>query len=209
MTQENLAEKLGVSNRTVSRWENGKNLPDPALFNLLCETLEISLTEFLSGEHIQQDNIVQKAEENIMTSVVHSNKKTKRLTKTLIVISLILLIVTYIPMMNIRSLYYQDNYIINDKNGSTIVLFQGEYYYPITDLPKDEQQKYLNYAPVTYEEFENYTKEYTGVNTDRILAFVPEGITAVYKEKTKIGQPYFIMLNHDTDYCFYCNNINK
>ena len=50
LTQEQLAETLGVSNRSVSRWENGNNLPDVSLFQPLCDALEITLEELLDGE---------------------------------------------------------------------------------------------------------------------------------------------------------------
>lgn len=49
-TQEQLAEKLGVSNRSVSRWENGKNMPDVSLFQPLCDALGITIEELLDGE---------------------------------------------------------------------------------------------------------------------------------------------------------------
>ena len=50
LTQEQLAEKLGVSNRTISRWENGKNMPDVSLFQPLCMELGITMEELLDGE---------------------------------------------------------------------------------------------------------------------------------------------------------------
>ena len=50
LTQEELAEKLGVNNRTVSRWENGKNMPDISLYKPLCEVLGISIEELVNGE---------------------------------------------------------------------------------------------------------------------------------------------------------------
>ena len=50
LTQEQLAETLGVSNRSVSRWENGNNLPDVSLFQPLCDVLNITLEELLDGE---------------------------------------------------------------------------------------------------------------------------------------------------------------
>lgn len=51
LTQEQLAEHLGISNRSVSRWENGNNLPDISLFQPLCDALEITIEELLDGEH--------------------------------------------------------------------------------------------------------------------------------------------------------------
>ena len=61
MTQEEMAERLGVSGKTVSRWENGRNLPDAALFEPVCELLDITLTELFCGEKIEQTQIVEKA----------------------------------------------------------------------------------------------------------------------------------------------------
>ena len=56
LTLEELAELLGVSSKSVSRWENGKNLPDAALYQPLCQALGVNLTELLSGERIGQRN---------------------------------------------------------------------------------------------------------------------------------------------------------
>lgn len=50
LTQEQLAETLGVSNRTISRWENGKNMPDVSLFQSICTELGITMEELLDGE---------------------------------------------------------------------------------------------------------------------------------------------------------------
>ena len=50
MTQEQMAEKLGVSAKSVSRWENGRNLPDASLFEPMCELLQISLTELCAAK---------------------------------------------------------------------------------------------------------------------------------------------------------------
>lgn len=50
LTQEQLAEKLGVSNKTISKWENGKCMPDYAIVKSLCEELEITVAELMDGE---------------------------------------------------------------------------------------------------------------------------------------------------------------
>ena len=49
LTQSELAEKLGVTDKSVSNWENGRNMPDFSLFKSLCEVLEISINELISG----------------------------------------------------------------------------------------------------------------------------------------------------------------
>lgn len=58
LTQEQLAEKLGVTNKTISRWETGKYMPDLSLLKPLSEELGITLNELLSGEKIEKDNII-------------------------------------------------------------------------------------------------------------------------------------------------------
>ena len=55
LTQEQFAEKLGVSNRSISRWENGKTLPDISLFPSICEELGINITELLNGKRTDKD----------------------------------------------------------------------------------------------------------------------------------------------------------
>ena len=55
MTQEQFAEKLGVTNRSISRWENGKTMPDYSLFQIICETLGVEISEILEGKKGQVD----------------------------------------------------------------------------------------------------------------------------------------------------------
>ena len=60
MTQKQLAEKIGMSDKFVSKWERGICLPDVSVYLELCEILGISLNEFLAGEDIERDNIEKK-----------------------------------------------------------------------------------------------------------------------------------------------------
>ena len=57
LTQAQLAEKLGVSNKTVSKWENGKCMPDYGIIQPLCAELGISVSELMDGEEQPQDSI--------------------------------------------------------------------------------------------------------------------------------------------------------
>lgn len=52
LTQEELAEKLGITNKSISKWENGKCLPDSSLFKPLCKVLDISINELFAGEKL-------------------------------------------------------------------------------------------------------------------------------------------------------------
>ncbi len=65
LTQMQLAELLGITNQAVSKWENGRGMPDMSLLHPLCDVLGISLNELFSGEHISAEEYKGKAEENI------------------------------------------------------------------------------------------------------------------------------------------------
>ena len=75
LTQEKLAAKLGVTEKSISNWENGRNMPDLSLFKPLCDELGISVNELLSGEKIKEKEIIDKYEKNIIDTIDYSNKK--------------------------------------------------------------------------------------------------------------------------------------
>lgn len=65
LTQLQLAEKLNISNRAVSKWETGKSSPDVSIMMELCDILGINVNELLSGERIIMENYQKKAEQNL------------------------------------------------------------------------------------------------------------------------------------------------
>ena len=69
MTQQDLADRLGVTNKAVSKWEKGHSMPDVALFEPLCKELEISIPELLSGRKIDAEDQQQTAEQLLMESI--------------------------------------------------------------------------------------------------------------------------------------------
>ncbi|MDE6744537.1 MAG: helix-turn-helix domain-containing protein [Lachnospiraceae bacterium] len=78
LTQAQLAEKLNITDRAVSKWENGKSMPDSSIMLELCEILGIKVNELLSGERMDTDAYTQSAEENLMIlkrKDENSNKK--------------------------------------------------------------------------------------------------------------------------------------
>ena len=93
LTQKQLAEKIGMSDKSVSKWERGVCLPDVSLYFDLCSLLGISINEFLAGEDIVHENIEKKSEENIISVVTDSKRKQKSL-KYIICALLILSILT-------------------------------------------------------------------------------------------------------------------
>ena len=90
LTQEQLAEKLGVTNKTVSRWETGKYMPDLSLLKPLSEELGITLNELLSGEKIKEEKIVENTERNILNTIDYSSKKVENEHKKISIILMIL-----------------------------------------------------------------------------------------------------------------------
>lgn len=74
MTQEQLAEKLGVSNRSVSRWENGKTMPDLSLLPLIGEVLGVSISELLNGESAEKE----QSTKNPVSLVIQLSEEEKR-----------------------------------------------------------------------------------------------------------------------------------
>ncbi len=89
MTQRQFAEKLGMSDKSVSKWERGVCLPDVSIYSELCLILGISINEFLAGEDITQDSILRKSEENIIGVVTESKHRQNRL-KAVICILLVI-----------------------------------------------------------------------------------------------------------------------
>lgn len=75
LTQEQLGEKLGVTNKTISRWENGNYMPDLSLLKPLSEELGITLNELLSGEKIEKENIVETTEKSLINTIDYTKQK--------------------------------------------------------------------------------------------------------------------------------------
>ena len=91
MTQKQLAEKLGMSDKSVSKWERGVCLPDVSVYKELCSILGISLNEFLAGEDIVQENMIQKSETNII-EVIRDNINKQKCLKVMKCILLVIAI---------------------------------------------------------------------------------------------------------------------
>ena len=76
-TQEQLAEKLGVTNKTISRWENGHYMPDLSLLEPLSKELDITLNELLAGEEIVKEETLEYSEQNLIQTIDYTDKKIK------------------------------------------------------------------------------------------------------------------------------------
>lgn len=81
LTQKQLSEKLGVTDKAVSRWETGKGIPDVSLLIPLSEVLEVSVNEILIGETIEEEKKIEKYEETIVNTLTTNKKQISSLHK--------------------------------------------------------------------------------------------------------------------------------
>ena len=97
LTQAELAEKLGVSEKSVSNWENGRNMPDLSLFKPLCDELDISINDLMSGEKIDKSKYQEKFEENIINTIDYDKKTiNKNDSKYSLIVIIIGIIISFI-----------------------------------------------------------------------------------------------------------------
>ena len=79
LTQLQLAEKLGITDRAVSKWETGKSLPDASLMPELCKLLKITINDLLCGEVVSVENYNEKAEKALLEMVKKEEMQNKKL----------------------------------------------------------------------------------------------------------------------------------
>ena len=120
LTQKQLAEQLGMSDKSVSKWERGICLPDVSVYMELCGILGISINEFLAGEDISEENIVKISEDNLIQVAKDSKAKQKNLKVIIAVMVLItVLTVSVLGSMIFRRLSQPRNYMMPVDRNST------------------------------------------------------------------------------------------
>ena len=87
-TQRELADKLRISDKTISKWERGNGFPEVSLLLPLCNELEITVNELLSGERLQEMDYKKKAEENMVNLVREAQESKKKIILSAIVAGL-------------------------------------------------------------------------------------------------------------------------
>lgn len=156
MTQLELANKLSITDRAVSKWENGRGLPDISLIKPLCDELQITVNDLLSGEKLQESQIEAKSEENIINTLQFSKKKQKNY-KAIIIAAII---ITFLPFIVLFSLFCVD---VNRMSNNQPVLFStwGYLYAPPIDLSSEKIEiaieKYI--TELNDNEYKHYDNE--------------------------------------------------
>lgn len=85
LTQRQLAEKLGLSDKTISKWETGCGLPEVGIMPELCSILGISVNELLAGQKLDEKQYFSKAEETIINLIKEKNEAKKKLILSILV----------------------------------------------------------------------------------------------------------------------------
>ena len=94
MTQEQLGQQLGVTNKTVSRWETGAYLPPVECLRLLSDLYGITINEILSGERLNSECYKDAAEENIAAALVSSEARQRRFERIMYIFLIVTTVIT-------------------------------------------------------------------------------------------------------------------
>ena len=108
LTQMQLAEKLNITDRAISKWENGKGMPDSSIMLDLCNELKISVNELLSGEVLEMNGYNAKLEQNLIEMVKQKEQSDKKMLRLEIVVGyissitflILIFVASYIEMQN-------------------------------------------------------------------------------------------------------------
>ena len=108
LTQAQLAEKLNITDRAISKWENGKGMPDSSIMLDLCNELKISVNELLSGEVLEMNSYNAKLEQNLIEMVKQKEQSDKKMLRLEIVVGyissitflILIFVASYIEMQN-------------------------------------------------------------------------------------------------------------
>lgn len=117
LTQMQLAEKLGITDRAISKWETGKSLPDASIMLELCSILKITVNDLLSGEVITMDNY-NKLQNNLLEMIKEKEESDRRLLTLEWVLGILSCIVLFVPIF-VAALLPMEEWV------QTILIFSG------------------------------------------------------------------------------------
>ena len=108
-TQKKLSEKLEISDKTISKWERGNGFPEVSLLLPLCNELEITVNELLSGERVSEEDYLKKAEENMVNLVREAQESKKKIVLSAMVARLT--IIAAVPLFILSGMLEMANWI--------------------------------------------------------------------------------------------------
>ncbi len=185
LTQRQLADKLGMSDKSVSKWERGICLPDVSVYLDLCQILGISINEFLAGEDIVHEDLIQKSEENIIGIATENKKKQKLLKKIICLLLVISILAISIIGVSVYRAKKPQNFIAPVEKDSiemeTAKLLSGPdgaYIYKFTTTDKYESLKlyFSKYHSGVLQDKENMELGFEGMSSPKYgeILIVPD-----------------------------------
>ena len=117
LTQMQLAEILGLTDRAISKWETGKSLPDSSVMLQLCEVLKITVNDLLSGEVVSMENYQEKNDEMLIAMLKEKEEKDKMLLRAELIIG----IVSFLPLL-LATIFVAYNQSLAEWKRGVIVL---------------------------------------------------------------------------------------
>ena len=108
-TQKQLSEKLGISDKTISKWECGNGFPEVSLLLPLCGELDITVNELLSGERVSEEDYRRKAEENMVNLVKEAQESKKKIILSAMVAMLVIVAAT--PLFVVSGALVMENWL--------------------------------------------------------------------------------------------------
>jgi len=188
MTQQQLANKIGVTDRAISKWENGRGLPDLSLMKILCDELRISVNELISGEKIDKKEYQDKFEENVINTINYSQKQIKKVKNKFAII----IVIVILFLVVIGTLFGIDvNRMIN--NEPVFFSTWGFDYFPPVNLDEEKINNSIENFIVTNKD--EHKKEDSSKTFASIRTFLID-------EKDKLYYVYAWILEE----CFYFEN---
>lgn len=218
LTQAVLAEKLGVSDKAVSKWERGISLPDVSKYQELCSLLDITLNELFAGEDLDEADVISQSEENII-SIVRFEKGRKRQRIYLVIVLAVAFLIACswyisqnykVPVDSTEHLgpltyempgkgyaHAKSDVITSETGFGNDIAIDGKIYYNKKDDSKITVSEWTGqwheFEPtVEYEKSANYDlKEYQGgKDNDRNPPDFLKSITVFWGEETEDNSPY-------------------
>lgn len=129
LTQEQLGQKLGVTGKTISRWENGNYMPDISLLLPLSEILNISVTELLNGENIDKNDCLKISEANLINYSKYLKRKEHKKLIITFILSIIVIFILFVSIILISNkTFFKNKYVSDFENNVVISIPKFTYY---------------------------------------------------------------------------------
>jgi len=194
ITQKEFAEKLGVTDKTVSRWENGHYLPDVSLFFIICKILDIEVIELLEGEKKEQVISKEDVKETIKKIVDISSDEVKKKKEKIIKISIIIIIILIILFGTLL-------WIVKNKKIEREYKLGDLVPFPKQIAFREKEDGWLCYFDIEYIQSNIEYPYYYGYNCENLkyeelYDFMPVGTDAdengIYEYKTTTNHPQYV-----------------